>query len=260
MSWRLALRPSETPPSVPPEPTAETKPSTLPSVSAQISSAVASMWARRLAVLSHWLAQMAPLGSVLASASARRSRIVHVAVGVLVGQRRHLDEVGAEQAQRVLLLLALRLGDDDDGAEAQRVADHGEADAGIAGRAFHHRAAGPQRAALDRVLDDVERGPVLHRLAGVHELGLAEDGAAGLLGGALELDEGRAADRGGHAVGERQGAISLSGVPILGSGDTLKRGWRVASSDGLGASCRRCGSSPRPVRRLCRRCPNRHSP
>ena len=75
-------------------------------------------------------------------------RIVHVVVGVLVGQRRHLDELGAEQAQRVLLLLALRLGNDDDGAEAQRIADDGEADAGVAGGALHHRAAGPQRAAL----------------------------------------------------------------------------------------------------------------
>src|SRR5213075_1236909 len=36
---------------------------------------------------------------------------------------------------------------------------------------------------------------VIHRLAWVHEFGLAENGAAGQLGSALELDERRVADR-----------------------------------------------------------------
>ena len=58
---------------------------------------------------------------------------------------------------------------------------------------------GLQLPALHRILDDAERGAVLDRLAGVHELGLAEDRAAGFLRGPLELDEGRAADRGGDA-------------------------------------------------------------
>ena len=44
---------------------------------------------------------------------------------------------------------------------------------------------GLQRAALHGILDDEQRGPVLDGLAGVHELGLAEDGAAGFFGGAL---------------------------------------------------------------------------
>ena len=222
MSLRLALRPSETPPSVPPEPTAETKPSTLPSVSAQISSAVRLDVGLAVGGVVPLVGPDGAVGLGLGERLGQALRIVHVAVGVLVGQRRHLDQLGAEQAQRVLLLLALGLGNDDDGAEAQRVADHGEADAGVAGGALHHRAAGPQRAALHRVLDDVERGAVLDRLAGVHELGLAEDGAAGRLGGALELDERGAADRGGHAVGERQGVISLR-VRFLAC-DTLERG------------------------------------
>jgi hypothetical protein len=52
---------------------------------------------------------MAPLGSV-ASFLGQAAGILHVVVGVLVGRGRHLDEFGAEQPQRVLLLLALRLG------------------------------------------------------------------------------------------------------------------------------------------------------
>src|SRR5262249_48609706 len=86
----------------------------------------------------------------------------------------------------------------------QRVATDGEADARVAGGALHHGAARPKRAALYRVLDDEERSPILHGLARVHELRLAKDGAARLLGGAFELDEGCAADRGGHAVGKWQ--------------------------------------------------------
>ena len=90
---------------------------------------------------------------------------------------------------------------------------------------------------LHGVLDDEERGAVLHGLAGVHELGLAEDGAAGLLGGALELDEGRAADRGGHAVGELQGPDLL--LAVLGwISATLKMGTRPRKGEPHG-HCRR---------------------
>ena len=61
-------------------------------------------------------------------------------------------------------------------------------------------AAGLEGAAPDRILDDEQRRPVLDGLTGVHEFGLAQDGAAGFLGRALELDQGRAAHRCGHAV------------------------------------------------------------
>ena len=122
------------------------------------------MWLSRLATLSNWLAQMRAVRLGLGERLGEALGIVHVVVGVLVGHRRHLDELGAEQPQRVLLLLGLRVGNDDHGAQAQRVADHGQADAGVAGRALDHRAAGPQRAASRRRPDDVQRGPVLDRL------------------------------------------------------------------------------------------------
>src|SRR5262245_46910604 len=122
--------------------------------------------------------------------------IFHIVVGVPIGHRRHLDQLSAEKAQRILLLLALGLRDDDHRLEAHGVGHHGEANAGVAGGAFDNGAAGTQRSLADRVLDDEEGGAVLHRLAGIHELGLAQDGAAGRLRGAAQLDQRRVADGG----------------------------------------------------------------
>ena len=48
------------------------------------------------------------------------------------------------------------------------------------------------------IADDEEPRAVLHRLAGIHELGLAEDLAARLLGRALQPDQRRIADRVDH--------------------------------------------------------------
>jgi hypothetical protein len=180
-----------TPASVPPVPTAETKPSTLPPVCAQISCAVVRMWPSRFATLSNWFAQIAPFSARLRQLLGQAARHFHVVVRVLVGHGRHLDQFGAEQAQRVLLFLALRVGDDDDGAVAQRLGDHGQADAGIAGGALDDDAAGPEQALLLGVADDEQPGAVLHRLAGIHELGLAEDLAAGRFGSLAQADQRR---------------------------------------------------------------------
>ena len=59
-----------------------------------------------------------------------------------------------------------------------------------------------QGAALLGVEDDVERGAVLHRAAGIQELGLAEDVAAGRLRYAAQADERRIADRADEAVAD----------------------------------------------------------
>ena len=53
-----------------------------------------------------------------------------------------------------------------------------------AARGIIDAAAGPQQAARLGVADHLQRRAVLHRLAGVHELGLAEDFAAGGFAGA----------------------------------------------------------------------------
>src|SRR5690606_26579922 len=84
--------------------------------------------------------------------------------------------------------------DDDDGTIAAGAGDDGKADAGIAGGALDHEAAGFQLAALFRFEDHLAAGAILHRLAGIHELGLAEDGAASDLGRAAQPDQRRVAD------------------------------------------------------------------
>ncbi len=68
-------------------------------------------------------------------------------------------------------------------------------DAGVAGGALDHGAAGAQFAALDRAFHDGARGAILDRAARIHELRLAEDLAAGLVTQALKTDERRVADR-----------------------------------------------------------------
>ena len=96
---------------------------------------------------------------------------------------------------------------------------------------------GRSRPLAMRLGDDAERGAVLDRGAGVHELGLAEDGAAGLLGGAAKLDEGRAADGGGDA--SKRGRDSLRpGNSVNGIGRTL-----VTAADWCARKPMRCSSA-----------------
>ena len=67
--------------------------------------------------------------------------IFHVIVRVGIGHGGHFDQLGAAEPQHVLLFLALGVGDDDHRAIAERIADQGQADAGIAGGAFDDDAA-----------------------------------------------------------------------------------------------------------------------
>src|SRR6185437_12459207 len=103
-------------------------------------------------------------------------------------------EIGAAELQHVLLFLALRLRHDNDGAIAQRIADQSQTNPGIAGGPLDDDAAGTEQAARFGVADDGKRRAVLYRAAGIEELGLAEDGAAGHLRGAAEPNQRRVAD------------------------------------------------------------------
>ncbi len=217
-----------TPDSVPPVPTEQVKPSTLPSVWSQISGPVVSIWARRLARLSNWLAQIAPFGSRRGDLLGEAAGIAHVIVRIAVGRGRDEPEIDAAQEQHVLLFLALRLGHDDDRAVAAGVADQRQADAGVAGGALDDDAAGLQEALLLGVLDDVERGAVLHRAAGVEEFGLAEDRAAGLLGGAAQLDQGRIADRADKTVADVHRLTLRPGAAVECSGRDYPRAAEAA--------------------------------
>ena len=141
-----------TPASVPPVPTAQMKPSTLPSVCPRFP----ARWSRDGPA--GW--RRCRTGWPRPRRSVRSSRKLlgeaagelHVIVRVGVGDGRHLDQFGAAEPQHVLLLLALRVRDDDHAAKAERVADQRKADAGIAGGAFDDHAARLELAALHRVL------------------------------------------------------------------------------------------------------------
>ena len=148
-----------TPAIVPPVPAAQVKPSIRPSSCSQISGAVPSIWARRLAILSNWLAQIAP------SASPRPG-------GGWCGRsgwdRRTWSAARATSSApsaRSVSIFSLRLvvGHDDDRLVAQRIGDQRDADAGIARRALDHGAAGLQFAARLGIAHDPQRGAVLHR-------------------------------------------------------------------------------------------------
>ena len=125
---------------------------------------------------------------------------LHIVVRVLVRHGGHFDQLRAQKTQRILLLLALCLGNDDHGAEAERVRHQREADARIAGGAFDDHAAGLEASSFYRVAHDEQRGAIFHRLAGIHELGLAENFAAGERGGALEANQRGVADGGQNVV------------------------------------------------------------
>src|SRR5262249_18132069 len=148
----------------------------------------------------------------------------HVVVRVRIGNRRYLDEFSAAQTQRVFLFLALRVRNHDYAAEAERIADQCKADAGVAGGALDDDAAGTQTAAFYRVLDDEQCRPILDRLAGIHEFSLAENGAAGLLRGVFEFDEGGVADGFGDSVANLHDAFDLGVQPghIQGGGEPIR--------------------------------------
>ena len=114
---------------------------------------------------------------------------------VAVRRGGHQHELGAERAERVLLLDRLRVGHDDDDVVAARVGDDRQPDAGVAGGALDNNAARPQHAAGFRIEDDEQCGAVLDRSAGVHELALGEDLAPGALRRPAQAEQWRVADQ-----------------------------------------------------------------
>ena len=115
-------------------------------------------------------------------------------LGSGIGQGRNLDQLGAAQAQHVLLFLALRFRDDDGGAVSPRVGDQRQADARIAGGAFDDQAAGLQVAALFGLQDHVTGRTVLDGLSRVEKFSLAQDFTARRLGQFVEANKRRIPD------------------------------------------------------------------
>ena len=119
---------------------------------------------------------------------------VIVIVGVAIGLFRHGDDFGPECAQERDFFRRLRFGDDNHGAIPLGMADDGEADAGVAGRAFNDRVAGPELAALFGIEDDAQGGAVLDGATGVQPFCLAQNFTAGQFGQPAEPDQRGAAN------------------------------------------------------------------
>ena len=125
-------------------------------------------------------------------------------------------------------------GNDDERAVAARIGDQREADAGVAGGRLDHEPAGLELAALLGLQDHLAAGAVLHRLPGIHELGLAEDGAAGRLRGPLELDQRRVADGLDDAVADLHARFPVGDVTTLVDAPGATRPWtRVLAQRGI---------------------------
>ena len=116
-------------------------------------------------------------------------RVAHEVIRVTVRGRRHLHQFGTGQPQHVFLFFRLGLWDHDHSLEPHRGTHQRKANARVARSAFHNRATGLQLTLRDGIFDDVERGTVLDRLAGVHELRLAQNLTPRRLARPLEFDE-----------------------------------------------------------------------
>ncbi len=101
----------------------------------------------------------------------------------------HKHELSTQCAQRVLFLLALRFGHDDDRLIPQRIAHQSKANAGITCRALNNRPAGLQQALPFGIADDVKRGAILYRRTGVHIFAFAKNIASGCLAWPFQADE-----------------------------------------------------------------------
>ncbi len=123
-----------------------------------------------------------------------------VVVGILVRHRRDRTYLGTEYAQKVHFFLRLGLRNDDLAAITTRGADMRQPDAGVAGGALHHRAAGLEHTTPLGVLDDIERRAVFHRSARIQELRLTENFASGLRAELCKPDQRRVADAAGETI------------------------------------------------------------
>ncbi len=123
-----------------------------------------------------------------------------ILVRVAVGNGGHLAQLRAQGLDDLIFLRGLIVRHDDDALVAARVAHMREPDAGVAGSALHDRAFWLEHAAPFGIEHDPLGRTVLDRASRIHEFGLAENLAAGLLAEGLEPNERCAADRPGEAV------------------------------------------------------------
>ncbi len=111
-------------------------------------------------------------------------------------RRRHQHQFGTERANRRHFLAALIVGHDDDRLIPERVTDEREPDPGIARGPFDDRSARFQTAVRLGIANNIERGAILYRSAGVGIFALAPDFAARGFAGPAQQYQGCVANQG----------------------------------------------------------------
>src|SRR5262249_27839055 len=232
----------------------------------QISGAGFRIMSRAFMRIFHRVGVKTSLRLVLTYSFGQSPRDVLIIIRVAVRYRRHLDEFCAGEPQHVFLFLTLGIGNDDKSPIAAGIGDQRQPDAGIAGSAFDDHATRSDIAAFFRFENHLARRSILHRLARIHELGLAKDRAAGGLRYPMELDQGRIADRLNNTVlhlhGHGPGPLDPSVKPFIASREVIANSacggtkWPSGSTT-LGAlaaivphfaDCARCAISLLPAR------------
>ena len=117
-------------------------------------------------------------------------RVADIVPRVLVGLCRDQPQISAKDAQDIFFLLRLGFRHHDDRGIAFGIADHCQANAGIAGSSLDDHAARPQVTAFLGIFNDGKCCAVFHGPSRVHELGLAIDVASGGIGRAAQADQG----------------------------------------------------------------------
>ncbi|MNE52077.1 hypothetical protein D3C80_1467350 [compost metagenome] len=90
-----------------------------------------------------------------------------------------------------------------------------QADAGIAGGAFHHGTARSQPTTAFGVFDDAQGRAIFHRTAGVEELGLGQDLATGLGTQLAQTNQRRIANGSAKTVADSHGSPPTCSILFL---------------------------------------------
>jgi len=134
-----------------------------------------------------------------------RQSLGHLVIGLRrLGRHRggaH-DDLGAERAQEIALLLTLLVGHRADDAVPLDRRGHREADSGVAAGRLDDGAARLEQPASLRIFDHAQADPVFDRAAGIQVLELPDDRWLEPSPDARESDQRRVADDGEDVRGE----------------------------------------------------------
>ena len=124
------------------------------------------------------------------------ARGVHEMRGIRIRCSRHGNQLGAQRAQSIHFLAALGFRHDDGRFIALGIGDQRDPDPGVAGGPLDNPTAGLEQPAFLGILNDIERGAVFYRRAGIGKFALAVNVAARRFARAGKTDERGVANQG----------------------------------------------------------------